>query len=207
MGWQLINTLIKTELVADETLMLQYAQGDFAAFEQLYQRHKGGLYRYFLRQVGEHGLAEDLFQDIWAKVISQAPNYHVKAKFSTWLYTLAQHKLIDHVRHIKVVNKVIDAAPFDADDIEIKHDIHGPNTLTPDIQLENKGAAGALKHCIHALPLVQRECFLLKEEAGLTVEVIATIVGANYQACKSRLRYAYSSLRQCISHKLGQTSV
>ena len=81
----LINNEKEQAQETDEILMQRYALGDFAAFEQLYQRHKGGLYRYFLRQLGNHALAEDLFQDIWSKVISQAPKYKIKAKFSTWL--------------------------------------------------------------------------------------------------------------------------
>lgn len=187
--------------------MQRYAQGDFRAFEELYQRHKGGLYRYFLRQLGEHGLAEDLFQEIWSKVISQAPSYQVKAKFTTWLYTLAQHKLIDHVRHIKVANKVINADKVEHDEDEKIPQNQGVNEKSPEHQLQQQHTAMILKHCIQALPLVQKDCFLLKEEAGLTVEVIAHVVGANYQACKSRLRYAYNNLRQCITHKMGRSSI
>jgi RNA polymerase sigma-70 factor (ECF subfamily) len=75
------------------------------------------------------------------------------------------------------------------------------------MQLEQGHASAALKTCIQALPLVQKDCFLLKEEGGLSIEAIAHILGANYEACKSRLRYAYENLRQCISHKIGQTSL
>lgn len=185
----------------DETLMQRYAQGDFSAFEQLYQRHKGGLYRYFLRHLGDHALAEDLFQDIWSKVISQAPNYQARAKFTTWLYTLAQHKLIDQVRHFKVVNKVIENVLTEPEDWQQNQ---GVNHLTPEHQLQHSHAAATLKLCIQALPWVQKDCFLLKEEAGLTVEVIAQMLGANYEACKSRLRYAYDNLRQCMADKMGQ---
>tara|TARA_R110002167_G_scaffold28926_21_gene96809 strand:+ start:1320 stop:1943 length:624 start_codon:yes stop_codon:yes gene_type:complete len=203
----LINNEKEQAQETDEILMQRYALGDFAAFEQLYQRHKGGLYRYFLRQLGNHALAEDLFQDIWSKVISQAPKYKIKAKFSTWLYTIAQHKLIDHIRHIKVVERVIEAPVSESEEAEQSQERQGVNELTPHLQLEQAHASAALKTCIQALPLVQKDCFLLKEEAGLSVEVIAQILGANYEACKSRLRYAYENLRQCISHKIGQLTL
>jgi RNA polymerase sigma-70 factor, ECF subfamily len=202
-----INTQKIAGQESDETLMLSYAQGDFSAFEHLYQRHKGGLYRYFLRQLGDHALADDLFQDSWSKVISHAPTYQASAKFTTWLYTLAQHKLIDHVRHIKVVNKVIEAASSGEDDNQQQPTIEGVTALNPENQLHNSHASATLKKCIQALPLVQKDCFLLKEEAGLTVEVIAAILGANYEACKSRLRYAYDNLRQCITNKMGQAPI
>ena len=49
--------------IADEELMLRYAAGDAAAFEQLYARHRGGLFRYITRQCGDRGAAEELYQD------------------------------------------------------------------------------------------------------------------------------------------------
>ena len=194
-----------TSEIADEALLQRYAQGDFGAFEQLYQRHKGGLYRYFLRQLGNTSLAEDLFQDIWGKVISQAAQYQPTAKFSTWLYTLAQHKLIDHVRHLKVVDKVIDS-DSQAEDVSGWGAVE-LQAMAPEQLYQQDHAKQVLKYCIAKLPLVQRECFLLKEEAGLSLEAIAEVVSANYEACKSRLRYACDNLRQCIQRKLSREEV
>ena len=197
-------TKVKTEhtLLSDEALMQQYAQGDFAAFEQLYLRHKGGLYRYFLRQLQDQSLAEDLFQDIWGKVISHSSQYQASAKFTTWLYTLARHKLVDHIRHLGVVAKVIDDTQNDNEQqTELAENQQRDNN--PANVWQDNQAAQALKSCLVLLPIAQKECFLLKEEAGLTLDAIAQIVDANYEACKSRLRYAYESLRQCISRKIG----
>ena len=79
----------------DASLMQLYASGDLRAFETLYNRHKGGLYRYFMRHIREPSAAEDLYQEIWNKVIIQAKHYKPSAKFTTWLYTLAHNKLVD----------------------------------------------------------------------------------------------------------------
>ena len=196
------GTEVKNELSAltDEALMLQYAQGDFGAFEQLYQRHKGGLYRYFLRQLADKTVAEDLFQDIWSKVISHAGQYQPSAKFSTWLYTLARHKVVDQVRHLKVVAKVIEQdQDEDTDLAQPAFEQHDPEQL-----LQGSKASAALKDCLAFLPLLQRECFLLKEEGGLSLDAIAQVVDASFEACKSRLRYAYDSLRTCIVRKVGE---
>ncbi|KXI30843.1 sigma-70 family RNA polymerase sigma factor [Paraglaciecola hydrolytica] len=198
----MLATKIDITLLSDEALMLQYAQGDFAAFEQLYLRHKGGLYRYFLRQLADKSLAEDLFQDIWSKVITSAGQYQASAKFTTWFYTLARHKLVDQVRHLKVVAKVIEDKADDGVEAEFVVSEHNTQS-NPAYILESDKAKAALKDCIAFLPLVQRECFLLKEEAGLSVDAIAHIVDANFEACKSRLRKAYDSLRQCITRKVG----
>lgn len=75
---------------ADETLMLRYRDGNTQAFARLYARHKGPLYRYLLRQCGMPAVAEELFQDIWLKLIAARAGYTVQARFTTYLYRLAR---------------------------------------------------------------------------------------------------------------------
>ena len=83
---------------SDEALMLSYAAGNGAAFDTLYTRHKGGVYRYLLRHCGNAGIADELFQDVWMNAIRARDRYVPTAKFTTWLYTLAHHRLVDHWR-------------------------------------------------------------------------------------------------------------
>ena len=91
----------------DEDLMLAYAAGDAAAFDALYARHKGGVYRYLLRQCRQGGVADELFQDVWMNLIRARASYAPTAKFTTWLYRLAHNRLIDHYRasaHLTLVS-------------------------------------------------------------------------------------------------------
>ena len=83
---------------SDEQLMLAYAGGDAGAFEALYARHKGALFRFVLRSVKARGEAEELFQEIWMRAIEARSRYAPQAKFSTWLYTIAHNRLVDHWR-------------------------------------------------------------------------------------------------------------
>ena len=201
---------------SDEELMQYYALGNFHAFECLYLRHKGPLFRYFIRQLsGSSATAEDLYQEVWSQVIKHAKHYSVKAKFTTWLYTLARNKLIDHLRHRNVHEQVFDdklvvGTGFDEKQSDTESsDANHPEQasqvrlLSAEVQYNQAHTAQALKRCVEGLTLQQQECFLLKEEAGLTTEVIAEIVVCNYEACKSRLRKAYVQLRECLDHKLG----
>ena len=87
--------------------MLLYRDGDAGAFDALYARHKGGLYRYLLRQCREAAAAEELFQDVWMNLIRARAGYTVQAKFTTYLYRLAHNRLIDHYRknsHVAMVS-------------------------------------------------------------------------------------------------------
>ncbi|MEC4727017.1 sigma-70 family RNA polymerase sigma factor [Shewanella sp. D64] len=177
--------------------MSQYAQGDTSAFESLYQKHKGGLYRYFVRQIGDIQLAEDLYQETWGRVIKAAASYETSAKFTTWLYRIAHNLLIDHVRAVKPVDLFSEAFNEDQDvDSFLPSD-----TQTPDTQFEEGVKAKLLKHCISLLPTVQKEALLLNMEAGFTAGVISEVVGISLEASKSRIRYANQSLKTCVMNK------
>ncbi len=92
---------------SDEDLMLAYGAGEAGAFDKLYARHKGGVYRYILRQCRNAGIADELFQDVWMNAIRVRASYAPTAKFTTWIYTLAHNRLVDHWRasgHMKVAS-------------------------------------------------------------------------------------------------------
>lgn len=190
---------------SDEQLIALYANGDIEAFNLLYMRHKGGIYRYCLRQLHSTQLVDDIFQDIWSKVIQSAEQYSPNAKFSTWLYTLARNAVIDHVRHIKVVNKVM-VEPKGGDNACL-HDEDSSSKIAQVCDSESSllqhQQAIALKHCMQKLPSLQLDCFVLREESNLSVTQIAIVVDASIEATKSRLRYAYQSLRHCLNTKIG----
>tara|TARA_R110000751_G_scaffold91266_3_gene179069 strand:- start:274680 stop:275339 length:660 start_codon:yes stop_codon:yes gene_type:complete len=194
----------KHQQQSDAILIKEYAAGDLEAFKTLYSRHKGGLYRYFLRHIADPNLAEDLYQEIWSKVIIQAKHYKPTAKFTTWLYTLAHNKLVDHIRHLTVVNKVM----IDSHETEMTQE---PVTAAqvqmlnePENELAASRITAALNHCIGQLPQAQKDSFLLKEEAELSVKDIALVLNSSFEASKSRLRYAYENLRQCLQVKTGR---
>src|SRR5512143_3186100 len=98
----------------DEALMQAYATGDAAAFDALYALHKGGVYRYLLRHCGNAGTADELFQDVWMNVIRARTAYVPSARFTTWLYRIAHHRLVDHWRARGAVELV--TADPDGDD-------------------------------------------------------------------------------------------
>ena len=81
--------------------MLRYKDGDVAAFELLYRRHNDALYRYLLRLSLHPHTAEDLYQEVWSRIIRSKARYRPTAKFTTFLYRVAHNCFIDHLRRNK----------------------------------------------------------------------------------------------------------
>lgn len=170
----------------DEELMLAYRDGNTGAFETLYKRHRGALFRFVLRAVKQRAAAEELFQDAWMRVIEARSRYAPSARFTTWLYTIAHNLLVDHWRR-----RGLSLVSLDTEDVP-------SNSSNPARQAEAREALARLMHALEALPAAQREAFLLHEEAGLTVAEIAAATGTNEEAAKSRLRYAMAKLRAAV---------
>jgi RNA polymerase sigma-70 factor (ECF subfamily) len=177
----------------DEDLMLAYAAGDATAFDALYARHKGGVYRYLVRHCGNAGIADELFQDVWMSVIRTRTAYAPSAKLATWLYRIAHNRLIDHWRAMGRVELV--TAGSDEDDDDPLDTIAAACSDGPEVRAGAREIATRLHAALAALPPAQREAFLLHQEGGLELAEIAAIVGTGVETVKSRLRYALAKLR------------
>jgi RNA polymerase sigma-70 factor (ECF subfamily) len=179
----------------DEDLMLAYAAGDAAAFDALYARHRGGLYRYLLRHCGHAGIVDELFQDVWLSAIRARSTYVPSAKFATWLYRIAHNRVIDHWRATGQVELVIAGSGNDDDDDDALAAIPGARNDDPEIRASAREISTRLHAALSALPPAQREAFLLHQEGGLGLSEIAELTGAGVETVKSRLRYALAKLR------------
>ena len=184
-----IDFIAMMEGTCDEDLMLSYQQGNTAAFEVLYERHKGGLYRYLLAKCYRQEIAEELFQDVWMKLIAARDRYEISAKFTTYLYRLAHNHFIDYYRKTRT-----DVFQNNDPDEDVEQ-LMANGQKQADEQLEIQRQTEMLSQLVDCLPDEQREAFMLKEEAGLTVAEIAEVTGVSAEAAKSRLRYAVKKLR------------
>jgi len=177
--------------LSDTALMLRYRDGDVNAFETLYNRHRGALFRYLVRRIGNQQLAEDVFQEVWSRIIRNRQNYRAAAKFTTYMFHIAQNCTVDHYRrsgkHQAMVSDQDDGVPEPT-----------ASTGNPVAEAEASDIRRTLTDALKNLPTEQREAFLLREESGLTLDEIGEITGVGRETVKSRLRYALGKLRQCL---------
>jgi len=178
-------------LPTDESLMLAWAGGELRAFETLYARHRSRLYSFLLRQLRDAALADEMFQDVWQRVIAARAGWQPDAAFTTWLFRIAHNRLNDHWR----AARHRPPAPGDADERVARMS----DTHTPETQLSEFEERRRLQLAMEQLPDEQREVLQLRLEQELSLEEIAQITGVGRETVKSRLRYAMDKLRAGLS--------
>mgnify|MGYP001822134979 CR=1 FL=1 len=166
--------------------MQAYAKGDSEAFDALYARHRGPLYRYILRQVGDPVTANDLYQGSWEKIIKARLRYRASAPFGAWMYRIAHNHLADHFRRSRPSS-------------ELRMDHPASTSPGPEQALMGEQAAAHLAAAVRDLPAEQREVLLLRLEAGLDLDAIAAVTGVKRETAKSRLRYAVGKLKNVLA--------
>jgi RNA polymerase sigma-70 factor (ECF subfamily) len=177
----------------DAQLMLAYAGGEMRAFETLYSRHRAALYRYLMRQARDGEVANDLFQEVWSRVVINRSRYEPRAKFRTFLFTLAHNCFIDHCRRVRARPAGLGVDDADAADL-----LPADEDSLPERALERSEESRRYRVALLSLPAEQRDVYLLHEESGLSVEEIARVTGVGAETAKSRLRYAVNKLKAAL---------
>lgn len=178
--------------------MLAYAAGHAGSFDTLYARHKGGVYRYILRHIRDAAAADELFQDVWMNAIRVRASYVPTAKFTTWIYTLAHNKVVDHWRAKGQAKFASIDDDEDGEARDIVESLPGSSLDEPETRVAASELGAHLRAALEALPAEQRDAFLLQYEGGLSLAQIAEATGVGQETVKSRLRYATAKLRSVL---------
>jgi RNA polymerase sigma factor (sigma-70 family) len=180
---------------SDESLIGRYARGDADAFEILYRRHETRTWRYLERNVGNRATADELMQEVWFAVATNAGRYEPTALFRTWLFRIAHNRMVDSFR-ARRPQMSLESIGYEAD--AVVQQLTTDPSVGPLAAVVARDQATALNQAIAQLPQEQREAFLLQMEGELSVEEIAAITNTSFETTKSRLRYARTKLRELL---------
>ncbi|SFM73451.1 sigma-70 family RNA polymerase sigma factor [Variovorax sp. OV329] len=204
------------EAMPDDQLMLAYADGDSAAFDVLYARHEGSLYRFVRRLLGARLGAEvdEVFQETWFRVVSARESFSPQgATWRTWVFTIAHNLAMDRLR-VSGREVAFYAHDEDGDGAEAMRLFHHRLKAFGDGGADEHAAPSAeevafwraagrrLLACLDELPHEQRAAFLLHNEEGFGVEAMAKTLEINFETVRSRLRYGLKKLRGCMERYL-----
>ena len=118
----------------------------------------------------------------------------VRARFRTFLFTLAHNCFIDHCRRVKSRPQGTGIEDADAADM-----LAADDGSRPDVELERDEGTRRYRAALATLPPEQRDVYLLHEESDLSLEEIALVTGVGAETAKSRLRYAVGKLKAALA--------
>jgi RNA polymerase sigma-70 factor (ECF subfamily) len=167
---------------ADHDLMARIARGDARAFRMLAQRHAGRALGLARRILGNEAVAEEIVQDAFLRVWTNAPRWRPEAAFRTWLYRI-------------VVNLCLNAKRRPSDlPLEAAGDIADP-AAAADARLETGERDRRLAAAVDALPERQRAAIVLTYQEGLSNAEVAAVLDASVSGVETLLVRAKRALR------------
>ncbi len=184
--------------LSDEQLMATFSQADDVnnqrVFEILYQRHKGPFFRFIKKSINNDQDAHELYQELWFKIINNKGKFNSEQKFTTWAYTIARRLLIDQFRKTGRMAELT-GIKTTADD-----ELVNTSITAPENEFAAKQMSKQLHQTLDKLPPEQRQAFLLKHDADLSIKEIATITQQPHEKVKSQYRYAVNKIKLALEH-------
>lgn len=187
---------------SDEALIQRYLRGDREAFPQLFNRYQHGilmLVRHYFRNPER---AEEVFQEVFLKLIERIDYYDGSGSFKAWFFTLCRNHCIDRLRQQGRRRETVESE-FRRDDSDFPTPIAAAASPLPpaDRLALDRELGSLLDESLNRLPEEQREVFLMKERGELTFEEIAQLQKVSVNTVKSRMRYALEALRRSLKGK------
>lgn len=196
-----MDPISKKASPSDQELVRKYLRGEPQAFDQLYDRHHRSVFLLVRQYFRQRERAEEVFQEIFMKVLERLDRYQSEGSFKAWLFTVSRNHCIDRLRYQARRPETPASALGDPDE--------GGNILeqaantagSQEEQIYDHQLASYLQEALEKIPEEQRETFLLKESGGLTFEEISQMMGVSVNTAKSRMRYALAHLRRVLKGK------
>ncbi len=181
--------------------MIRYQGGEAKAFEVLLVRHYQPIFNFLLRYTGSRATSEELLQDVFMRVIKGAQEYKQRAKFKTWLYTIAKNITIDHSRKQKFRRHRSLDQPLggEADGVRMIDRVRDerPEGMA-DRRYVDQQFKVKLQAALDRMNEDQRLVFTLRQFQHLSFKEISGIVKVSENTVKSRMRYALEFLREAL---------
>ncbi|NGP76658.1 sigma-70 family RNA polymerase sigma factor [Balneolaceae bacterium YR4-1] len=197
----------KYEQLEDKDLVRFYRQnGDQQAFRELMNRHQSKVYSYIYSMIGSAGLADDIFQETFTKVITKMDDtYNEQGKWIAWVMRIAHNATIDHIRKQK---RFVDVSSnYDKESNTDFYDrLPDEDLVDAQEQLEKDEAKSSLMKHIAELPEEQRQVVMLRHYYEMPFKEIAELTNVSINTALGRMRYALINLRKLFDQEKEQES-
>lgn len=185
------------EAPSDADLLSAFAKGDAGALDALVGRYRQALFAWLVGMTGNHADAEDLFQEIWFRVIRHAERFN-DVSFKAWLWKIARNLVIDSRRKRKP------DVSLDAVDDEDEHPLVDQlvdHDTGPADAVERDDMTKRVMRAVASLPEVQREVFLMRVQGNLSFGEIAAALGIPLNTALGRMHDAMTKLKKLLAEE------
>ncbi len=183
--------------ISDQDLIMLYLGGSERAFEELLLRHKQKIYGSIYLFVKDSTLAEDIFQEVFIKIIDtlRKGKYNHEGKFLQWALRISYNMCVDYFRRNKRKPKTTTTDSFDIFDVLPLSDLNAEQAMVRD-QTHDK-----IKDLLDLLPEEQREVVILRHYADMSFKEISKLTRVSINTALGRMRYALINIRKIIEER------
>jgi RNA polymerase sigma-70 factor (ECF subfamily) len=178
-------------------------RNDAGLLDELIVRYQHRLLRYLLYLTGNRELSEDLFQEVWMRVLVRGAQFNGQARFETWLFTIARNLVIDHRRKrtMSSLDELVDGASEDDRAMCFEIAAEGP---TPFDHFSNYEDRERIAAALLELDTLHREVLVLRFHEELSLEEIAKVTKAHLSTVKSRLYRGMAMIKPILEREYLQ---
>ncbi len=189
------TTLFFAAAAADDrqTIARGLRRRDPELIDSLIEQYQYRLFRYLLYLTGNQATAEDLFQETWIRVLDRGHQYDGRARFETWLFTIARNLVLD--LHRRKTPQSLEA--LTEGESKTAQEFAAADASPLDL-FARKEEAASLRASVGRLPAVFREVLLLRFQEEMALEEIMGVVGVPLSTVKSRLYRGLEALRKLM---------
>lgn len=176
----------------DSELIAQYRNGSEAAFESLVDKYKSRVFTTIYMIVKDHGVAEDLLQDVFVKVVQtlNSDRYNEEGKFQPWLMRIAHNLAIDYFRKMKRYPSILME-----DGSNLFNTLQFADENVEDLRVKDE-THKLVRQLVDELPETQREVLIMRHFMDLSFQEIAEQTGVSINTALGRMRYALINMRK-----------
>ncbi len=193
--------------LSDQDLISSYIKGDEKAFEQLLALYKDRIFGYIMSKVRNENLANDIFQDVFIKVIKTLKNgtYNEEGKFLPWVLTIAHNMVVDHFRRSNKM-KMITESSSNSEEYNIFSLLKLKDRNIEDIMIKGQIELDVVR-LVDYLPEEQRDVLKNRIFKGMSFKDIADMEDISINTALGRMRYALINLRKLVDkHNVSITA-
>lgn len=179
----------------ESKIMIEVAKGNLSAFREIVELYQKPLMNFVFKFAGDKTNSEDIAQEVFLRVFKAANDYRPKAKFRTWLFTIATNYCLNEIRSSKKSPQYIDLFELN----EAGFLAIAPDTYSPEKEFEKKELGDIVREAIANLPEKQKIAVLLQKYNGFSYEEISHIMGCSVSAVESLIQRARQNLKRTLS--------